>query len=43
MKQPRHVGAILRELFPAAATNGSTTEEKENTEVKPNQGEQSDD
>lgn len=43
MKQPRHVGEILRELFPAAAANGSATEEKENTEVKPNQGEQSDD
>lgn len=43
MSRPRHVGEILRELFPAAVTNGSTPEEKENTEVEPNQDEQSDD
>lgn len=43
MSQPRTIGAILRELFPAAATIGSTTEERENTEVEPNQEEQSDD
>ena len=43
MKQPRHVGEILRELFPASAANGSAPEEQEYTEVKPNQEEQSDD
>lgn len=43
MSQPRHVGEILRELFPAAATNGSAPEEKENSEVEPSQEEQSDD
>lgn len=43
MSQPRHVGEILRELFPATAMNGTAPEEKENTEVEPNQKEQSDD